>query len=902
MKKILSAVLLLASGLGAGASEAAETTRYTGKRQVYLSPLSEKDRTFKARTYEVSPSSLADELLGYLKRIDGGEWSLSEEGYENGGILLALADSPLVSAEDKKKLEGMNKEGYMIVAGEKGIQLVGNSVLALQHAMFDLLEHLGCRFLTPSEAWTIIPENTGLELATGKFFEEPDFISRLAFFAGGGAEGWSRDGSLKAIGEACRQWDRATRQGAYSNLGFGHTWGSIIRRNREEFLAHPEYFRVNEKGERESFDNHPRAENPPPEAMHFCVSNPGLMALCAKDRIALLEETRERVPTQNLISMDPNDGHRPCHCDKCKALGNPSDRVYHLANHVAREIRKVHPDAQVGVMIYSPFDAPPLNKRVESNVVTQMALAFNSSGLSYDQLARGWVKAGATKMLVYPYYGIVQWTHAMPAASPTCERISEDIPFFQKQWNVVATLQETGSTWGRMGPAMYLARKLLWDIDADSKAIYDSYFHDAFGSGAEEMRALYDLWDTQQGAKLTDTNIARWLKLADKAVRATENETPVVKRRVEDILAYLHYTTLYHHADKMRFAKDEARFLAAMEELFTFNWRIRKRHVVQTWGAMYFLFNWLNPYFEEDWRHHKNHNAPGYEKSSPWMIQSQAKGTAIWQKNKQDATSSEIRGLFEKDLKTFSAKVAANKQFSKDLVPLFTAAAAASEYYPPNGGLIRRPGLWHFHVDKPTSLQITFNTAKHPSNKDKPGHVHEAMLTDAGGKVVFAEEPAPYAGGNGQAEVSEINVRLEPGLHHLEARAGWNSSCRLIFTPPVKYVHEQSTGYSTLTFYYTPGYFYVPKGTKELRFNNNGYLTIKAPSWPKAKAYDRKTAAGLNIIPVGDDDGKVWELRHVSTGAFQLLTVPPYVATARENLLAPKEVLEKDGRPEGSGQ
>ena len=156
----------------------------------------------------------------------------------------------------------------------------------------------------------------------------------------------------------------------------------------------------------------------------------------------------------------------------------------------------------------------------------------------------------------------------------------------------------------------------------------------------------------------------------------------------------------------------------------------------------------------------------------------------------------------------------------------------------------------------------------------------------------------PYSGGNGQAAVSEFKVDLQPGLYRLEARGARNSSFRPIFEPAVKYVHEQSTRFSTLLHYFTPGYFYVPKGTKELRFNNNGYLTFRAPSWKKNQTFDRKTTAGLNIIPVGEDDGKVWELKHVSTGGFQLLNVPPYVATSKENLLVPKEVLEADGRPE----
>lgn len=65
------------------------------------------------------------------------------------------------------------------------------------------------------------------------------------------------------------------------------------------------------------------------------------------------------------------------------------------------------------VLIYSPYDAPPLKEKIEPNVLPMLCTAFNSSGLSYDGLAQGWKAAGARQMLLYDYLGIVQWSHAM---------------------------------------------------------------------------------------------------------------------------------------------------------------------------------------------------------------------------------------------------------------------------------------------------------------------------------------------------------------------------------------------------------------------------------------------------------------------------------------------------------
>ena len=132
---------------------------------------------------------------------------------------------------------------------------------------------------------------------------------------------------------------------------------------------------------------------------------------------------------------------------------------------------------------------------------------------------------------------------------------------------------------------------------------------------------------------------------------------------------------------------------------------------------------------------------------------------------------------------------------------------------------------------------------------------------------------------------------LGPGLYHLELDdVNSSTSYRPVFEPQVKHVYEQSAEHSVHIQYFVPGYFYVPKGTKEVRLNYRTYLTIKAPSWAKAKSHDEKTQ-GLLVIPVGEDDGKIWEIKHVTASQFEFLNIPPYVATSRRNLLVPKEVL-----------
>ncbi len=906
MKKILSAVLILASGLSAGASETAETKSYTGKRMIYLSPLSEEDRVFKAAHQpDTTPTTLADELRGYLERIDGKEWSVSEEGYENDGILLALTKLPLVSLEDKTQLGKMNKEGYMVQADEKSIVLVGNTVLGLQNAVFDLLERLGCRFLLPPEAWTIIPEKTGLKLAMGKIFNQPDYVYRRSYTGSGGALQGPAAGTAP---KDRARWNRTTRQVPHANVHNGHAWQDIVMRNDEELRTNPEYFRIGEDGKRWGHA-HPKVQNaagkPIPTKLNFCPSNPGLKALCAVDRIRVLEKARKRFPTEYTVSMEPNDGSRACLCDKCKALGNPTDRMLHLANHVAREIRKKYPEAKVGVSLYPPHNQPPEKEKIEPNMQVMVCLAFNNTGKSFNELMTAWVEAGAEEVMVYDYYGISQWGHGMPGTGPGFKNIAYKIPWFYKNWNVRLALMETSHAWGHLGPSMYLMRKLFWDIDADAEAIYSDWFHHAFGAGAKDMRKLFDLWEAKSDTSaMTDANVLSWLRLLEAAAKAARNESPAVKRRIADMMSYVHFVKLYHEARQVRYStkkeelQDNPQIMAKWKELYSFMWRTRHRQMTHPYAFWYWSADALNPVLRQYWKFQVPAGNSEYKKYWDWGIGGH-RGDAIFTKE-ADYSTTEMLAIFKRDLAEYKEKTASFVTYSKDLVPLFQGAAET--YHPYKDSKGTRHGMigktyWRFYVDEPTRLRIALHTQWTEKSRWKYGEFLLAELRDNKGSVVYSKEAAAF---EKPQWVSEIKANLERGSYYLYVHSS-GRPCYPLFEPAVKYTYEQSVERSSEAAYFGPGFFYVPKGTKDLLINNQGIVSIRRAS---QKPHERKeyNKPGVISIPVADEDGKVWEFRGLVNGKYQLLNVPPYIATVKENLLVPREVLEKDGAPEESNE
>lgn len=335
----------------------------------------------------------------------------------------------------------------------------------------------------------------------------------------------------------------------------------------------------------------------------------------------------------------------------------------------------------------------------------------------------------------------------------TFKYISESIPYFYKEWKVRGVMMESSVSWGRMAPAMHRMRKLLWDVDADAKAIYRGYFRDAFGAGAEDMYALFDMWEENSNAQLNDPNIATWLKQMNRAVKATENESPAVKRRIEDIMAYLHFVVLHHKAEQIFDSKDLTRIKDAWREYLIFNWRVRERQIIHTWGVIYNNMALLDRVFQErvkekglkdNWRWATN--KPGYEEYWEWQFNNTGSGKTFWTKNPDDFTSKEIRDLFRKDLAEFSAKAAQYGKYSKKLVPLFREPAETytGEEFLGFLGAMSETSTWHLHVARDTNVRITFVTGKHEFEFSKPGYIYNAKLTDSRGKVLYHKKPHPH--------------------------------------------------------------------------------------------------------------------------------------------------------------
>ena len=126
---------------------------------------------------------------------------------------------------------------------------------------------------------------------------------------------------------------------------------------RKMFKEHPEWFRMNENGERT-------------DDMNFCITNREALAFYA-ERAAQLAGMLYASEPNYYFWLDDVRG-MTCHCENCRKL-TASEQQMTVVNAVAKRLRQDIPDAKVAYLAYQDFIKPPVNVKPEANVFVEYA-------------------------------------------------------------------------------------------------------------------------------------------------------------------------------------------------------------------------------------------------------------------------------------------------------------------------------------------------------------------------------------------------------------------------------------------------------------------------------------------------------------------------------------------------
>ena len=126
---------------------------------------------------------------------------------------------------------------------------------------------------------------------------------------------------------------------------------------KELFASHPEYFRLNEKGERVA-------------DMNFCVSNEEALDIVVKRAADLAKKLYRSEPSYYFWLDDGINIH--CRCPKCQKL-NPSDQLLTVVNAMLKEIKKDRPEAKMAYLAYYDSMMLPENVKQDEDVFVEYA-------------------------------------------------------------------------------------------------------------------------------------------------------------------------------------------------------------------------------------------------------------------------------------------------------------------------------------------------------------------------------------------------------------------------------------------------------------------------------------------------------------------------------------------------
>ncbi|NQT17427.1 MAG: hypothetical protein HQ582_32025, partial [Planctomycetes bacterium] len=215
LKPLVLLLAVLSSGFGeAGQSAGSDAPSPTG---VSLAADGEPLKTIVTgegasdRTREAAMT-----LARYLLQITGAEFEAST-GDGSRGLAIGLpGDFPkLLLTRRWAHPKPTEREDYLLRTHAEGVYLLGATDLAVEHAVWDFLYHLGYRQFFPGDRWEVVPQIRTLSVALD-VEESPDYVTRRI---------WYGFGTWDYNAQPYRDWCARNRATSGIELKTGHAYG-----------------------------------------------------------------------------------------------------------------------------------------------------------------------------------------------------------------------------------------------------------------------------------------------------------------------------------------------------------------------------------------------------------------------------------------------------------------------------------------------------------------------------------------------------------------------------------------------------------------------------------------------------------------------------------------------------
>ncbi|MEA1951955.1 MAG: DUF4838 domain-containing protein, partial [Planctomycetota bacterium] len=464
----------------------------------------------------------ARELQVHFEKMSGAKLNIirGNSPPSDGMIPLKIGQSLWPKAEALIRKQSTDPSAFIISVQPRMIRLAGLSPEGTLFAAYELLEQLGCRWYMPGGLGTVIPHKRTVAIPVGEILQSPSFPSR----------------HLQTVSRKL-PWYRHQRLGGPIFPG-GH---GIRMLPRADFENEPELFSLVD-GKRT-----PR---------QLCLGNPEVV----KRAIAYALDYFEKYPDRSYIGMGPNDGSGFCECEDCRALDSgewdpyaaePSvtDRYIWFFNRILKEVHKKHPGKKTAFYAYHSYKLPPRKYKPDSHIVPAFApiTLCRIHGMNnpicpdrsfYKTLMQEWGKLLPEVYERGYYFNLAD--PCLPFSKVHAIRDETRIAFKAgvKGWRV-----ECMPAWINDTPTLYVAARMMWDVNTDVDELLGEFYRKFFGPAAKPMGEYLEMidhafrdTDTHAGGSFciakvfTPERMARGRKLLDTATRQAGKDNPFAQR------------------------------------------------------------------------------------------------------------------------------------------------------------------------------------------------------------------------------------------------------------------------------------------------------------------------------------------------------------------------------------
>ena len=757
---------------------------------------------YPARSSSLLKSTAEDAAMLLQKAISGSSFNTQAYNTMPSAGIIFIYDETIADNQACKVESNGNNLIKLTAAQDNG----------LHFGIYQYLHQLGFRFYQPGAAWEIIP-------ALSSSYKKIDTIYNCAYkyktwFISGGHYCWIMDNN-SSFG-----WDTYFGEN-------GHNWAVYQRRNgmlgSSAFSGHIELI---SGAYLETLKNNPcYVANYNGSRQVNSQSVPDIYNKAATD---LWANTIEQKHTQykNIIfgnsslyinqyrnfnfnyqhiGIEVPDGANWGNSkenDVCNAVDYPkeSDQQFTLANLTAGKILTKYPDKHFQVYAYSTHaDVPSPSITINKNIDVQLIPTVYQLESSTNGLRNRWYSR-FSNISEYQYLNLSNWSGETPSFRWNDLKVTLQIAKDKKSQGLL--WEASPAKFGSL-PFLLATNNYLKDDKSVDSTLHE-FCNNMFAGANNTVYKILQMWGDEK-TTLNKYKMQLYIRLINEAVLQTQNAPDVVKQRIRELKAYLHYMILYFDL-----ANNDQQKMPKADKDAALCIYLAKVHKMQLVNSYYLIDNIASRYPATD---------------NFYLQYNIINGTAYQNGNLPLITGEEIDNNFLQDVSKYSNQIEEFKleeatdikdRFNKANIAPLSKINARIGYT--NG--INYYNITAFHLIAPAAG--TFSVQYTP-RFDMPGKGYINFLVEAADKTLQIVKDFSLDK-NSTAGTFTVNLPAA-GRYILTVVSKYKSAVDLTINTNGNYFYKNGAFIGNTTESYNadlnslPGYFYIPAGLSKIYFN-----------------------------------------------------------------------------------